>query len=191
MSESTGMPVGVSVTLSAGAANALGVELAQQSGTEHVPYTESVTFDGRQPVDTPSTGENSTQEAPGPAEAIDANPYRTAQAAETFAISAGVDPVLAKFYGGRIQKALSQPAMTPEAQRQSMMETHQAMIDQFGDEADGYMEVARREVTLLSRDHPNLRAILERTNLGNDMHLIKSLIGRAAEREMKARGFRT
>ncbi|MGN6479489.1 hypothetical protein [Luteibacter sp.] len=107
---------------------------------------------------------------------------------ESFAVGAGIAPDLAKFYGGRIQKALAAPALSFEAQQQSARETHQAMIDQFGDEAPGLMEVAQREVRLLSRDYPDLPAILERTNLGNDMHLIKSLIYRAAAREMKARG---
>jgi hypothetical protein len=194
MSENLGMPVGVSVTLSAAAANALGEGLAAQHGTEHVPYTDSVTFGGA----------NDTSKAPDPlapnAEAatdatntdvaIDANPFKTAQAAHEFALSVGVEPSLAKFYSGRVEKALQQPAMSPEAQQQSTRETYQAMVDQFGDEADGYINVARRELALLARDHPNLPAILQRTNLGNDMHLIKSLIARAGERAMKARGYK-
>jgi nitrogenase molybdenum-iron protein alpha/beta subunit len=194
MSENLGMPVGVSVTLSAAAANALGEGLAAQHGTEHVPYTDSVTFGGAndtsKAADPLEPKAEAAPEDAGAEVAIDANPFKTAQAAHEFAIGAGVEPSLAKFYSGRIEKALQQPAMSPEAQQQSAMETRQAMVDQFGDEAEGYMNVARREVDLLARDHPNIRAILERTNLGNDMHLIKSLIARAGERVMKERGFK-
>src|ERR1700754_3455778 len=50
------------------------------------------------------------------ADGIDANPWKTAQAAEAFAVGAGIEPGLAKFYSGRIEKSLKQPAMSPEAQ---------------------------------------------------------------------------
>lgn len=191
MSESMGMPVGVSVTLSAAAANALGEGLAAQHGTEHVPYTDSVTFGGANDnsASTDPLAPNAEGASDGSTDApIDANPFKTAQAAHEFALSAGIEPSLAKFYSGRIEQALQQPAMSPEAQQQSTRDTYQEMVNQFGDEADGYIDVARREMALLARDHPNLPAILERTNLGNDMHLIKSLIARAGERAMKARG---
>jgi hypothetical protein len=133
------------------------------------------------------TPEGVTEATPSP---IEVNPGRTAQEAETFAIGAGIEPGLAKFYSGRIEKALREPALAPEAQRQSTADTHAAMVREFGDDAEGYGHVARREFALLARDHPNLPAILERTNLGNDMHLIKSLIARAADRELKARGYK-
>lgn len=138
------------------------------------------------------TGEVAEDAGVEPASApIDANPWRTAQAAEAFAIGAGIEPGLAKFYSGRIEKALQQPAISLEAQRQSTIDTHNAMVEYFGDEAEGYADVARRELALLARDHPNLPAILERTNLGNDMHLVKSLIARAADRALKARGYKS
>jgi hypothetical protein len=64
------------------------------------------------------------------------------------------------------------------------------VIDQYGDDAPAIVDLARKEVQLLARDHPQIIQILERTGLGNDVHLIKSLASRGYNRFLTSRGFK-
>jgi hypothetical protein len=129
--------------------------------------------------------------AAGPApDALDANPGRTATALHAHLTASGVDPTLASFYQGRVEKALAAPAPTAEQLATGVTEAHQAMVDQYGDDADAITELARQEVQLLARDHPQIVGILERTGLGNDVHLIKSLASRGYNRWLTSRGYK-
>jgi hypothetical protein len=140
--------------------------------------------EGEDPADEAAAA---TEPAPG---AIDANPGRTAAALHAHLATMGVDPSLATFYQGRVEKALAAPAPTAEQLAVGAGEAHQAMIDQYGDDAPAITELARKEVRLLARDHPQLIDILERTGLGNDVHLIKSLASRGYNRLLTSRGYR-
>lgn len=135
--------------------------------------------------------EGSGEAAAGPAfDTIDANPGRTAAALHAHLTAVGVDPTLATFYQGRVEKALAAPAPSAEQLALGTTEAHQALRDQFGDDADAITELARREVQLLARDHPQIVEILERTGLGNDVYLAKALAGRGYNRLLTSRGYK-
>lgn len=124
--------------------------------------------------------------APG---ALDANPGRTAAALHAHLSAVGVDPTLATFYQGRVEKALAAPAPTAEQLAIGCTDARQALVDQYGDDADAIGELARQEVQLLARDHPQIIGILERTGLGNDVHLLKALASRGYNRWLTSRGY--
>jgi hypothetical protein len=111
--------------------------------------------------------------------ALDANPYKTAAALETHLAGAGVDPFLAKFYGGRVQQALQRPAPTAEQLATGHVEAETALANEYGEDAEHIGRLAREEMQRMSRDFPDLPRLLERTGLGNDLQVIKALASRA------------
>jgi hypothetical protein len=122
--------------------------------------------------------------------AIDYNPARTAAALHAHLTTMGADPAITALYQRRVQAALSQPAPTAEQLTIGVGEAHAALVDQYGEDADAIGELARREVSLLAAQHPQIIDILERTGLGNDVHLIKSLASRGYNRLLTARGYK-
>jgi hypothetical protein len=116
------------------------------------------------------------------APALDANPYKTAATMQSQLVSMGVDPALAQFGAGRVEKALAQPALSPEQMRASQAEVEAALDAEFGDDAEAIRHLARQEVQSMAKDYPDLIHILERTNLGNDLQVIKMFASRGHEK---------
>jgi hypothetical protein len=115
---------------------------------------------------------------------LDGNPFKTADALETHLTGAGVDPFLAKFYGGRVQQALQRPAPTAEHLAAGHMAAAQSLAAQYGEDAEHIGRLAREEMQRMAHDFPDLPALLERTGLGNDLQVIKALASRAYGRLM-------
>lgn len=118
------------------------------------------------------------------APALDANPYKTAATLEARLSDMGVDPVLAKFYGGRFQQALLRPAPTAEQLATGHAEAEAALANEYGEDAEHVGRLAREEMHRMACDYPELPALLERTGLGNDLQVIKAIASRGYERLM-------
>jgi len=166
-----------------------------EPGTRAMSSTEAVMAQAlvdagrltQEQADAMGRGEDADTTAPLP---FDASPRATAQALHEFAIADGMDAELAKYYSNKAELMLKAPPVSPETRQRSFAAARAAMAAEFGEDADAWGDVARREVVRLAKSNPDLPRILERTNMGNDIGVIRALIAHAGKREMKARGYK-